>query len=263
MRVYLPSRRHRPASRLTLRKMMDWRRKKYPPLGLVKAIAVALNPDASRDEFETALRAARSPENANGYAEADQAYAKYRQDLENAWRNPTLALDAVWDEVEVRSDAGKPDADVKAIQSYIAVLVHKAIMRFHMTGDPRPLAAALATLQSPETLASLNSESIGRLRELLDARSKPRRRGKPGGVLPRWRMANYVAAFLVEQMKEEDRRKHRVDGVKTTETERLIDCVVDHMQTWETTKRSEWLDDEPLKKDRIIDILREARSRRL
>ena len=240
------------------------RRKYPPPPDLVKIITVGSSPNASPEEFEAALRDVRgTPGTEKEYAEAEEVCAKYRQGLEDAWRNAALPLDTVWGEWVVKRRAERPKARVNAIQSYIAVLAHKAIMRFHMTGDPRPLAAALATLQSPEALAPLNSESIARLRELLDARSKPLRRGKPGGVAPRWRMANYVAAFLVELMKEDYRRMHGLEGVKATETERLIDCVVDHLQTWETTKRSGWLDDEPLQKDRIINILRQARSRRL
>jgi hypothetical protein len=264
MRRYFPSRGCRPASRLTLRKAMNCRRKRYPPaLGLVKAIAVASNPDANREEFEIALRAVRLPENTKIYEEADQAYAKRLKDLEDAWRNPSLPLDTVWDEWEVKREAKKLDADVKAVKSYIAVLVHKAMMRFHMTGDPMPLITALAALQAPEALACVNRDSIDRLVDLLNARSKRLEAGRPRGHINRWRSARQVAAFIVKRIKMQWRWDHKTDEVPADVVENFVRDVIQFMKTWDATKRRKWLRHKPLTVTSVLALLNEEKSRRL
>ena len=236
--------------------------KKYrPPPGLVKTVAIALDPAATATELDAALREARARE--KDPERVEKAYAEHRLALENAWRNaPPLSSDTVWAEWEVKHAAEKPDADLKDIQSYISVQLHKAFMRFHRTGNPRPLLEALKVLHAPETF--LNPESIARLRDLLDARRHPLKVGRPSGLLNRWRSNRQVAAFIVECIKVQWRSDHRgEDKVPADVVENFVDYVVQFMNPWEVTKRRRWLRYEQLTRERVITLLNEAKSRRL
>jgi hypothetical protein len=248
------------------RRMRSARRRKNekypPPPGLVKVVSIALNPAANPTELDAALREARATE--KDYEQAEKAYAEHRLALETAWRNgPLLSLDTVWGEWEVKRDAEKPDADPKDIQSYIAVQLHKAFMRFHWTGNSRPLLEALKALYTPEALASFNPESVAGLGELLKARSKPLKPGRPRGHINRWRSARQVAAVIVERSKVQWRSDHREDKVPADVVENIVRDVIRFMKTWNATKRRLWLRYKPLTPEKVITLLNEEKSRRL
>jgi hypothetical protein len=69
---------------------MHGRVTKYPPpLGIVKAVGIALNPDASREQFEAALREAEPAKRGRpkkGVAERKAALAEYERRVTTAWK---------------------------------------------------------------------------------------------------------------------------------------------------------------------------------
>jgi hypothetical protein len=216
---------------------------------------------SGREEAEALIREANKNRDCSN---AEAAYTKYREGLERSSHDgPSLSVDTVWGEREAKAAAEQPDADQKAIQSYRAVILHKAFIRFHKTGEPRPLTAGLAALQSREALTSVNPESIARLKEFLDAKRQPRRRGTPGGAHQRWRSALQVAALIVERRKQGWRIENCVDGVPDEVTEKFVDEVIADMNTWDATKRRRWLRFKPLTKVNVLALLREPKSRRL
>jgi hypothetical protein len=92
---------------------------------------------------------------------------------------------------------------------------------------------------------------------------QPRRKGTPGGTLPRWRSARQVAAFLVERIREQWFREHGGSGVRAQETEKFVAYVIEYMKTWKATELHRWLREKPLTSERVLALLREPKSKRL
>jgi hypothetical protein len=227
-------------------------------------MAIACDPDSNPKAFDAACNEARvRPVSEGAYKEVDKARSDYQLALENACHNwPPLSLDTVWGEWDVKRAAEKPDADPKDIQSYITIQLHKAFMRFHRTGNSRPLLEALRALHTPEALASLDPVSVARLGELLNARGQPLKVGRPRGQPNRWRSARHVAVFIVERIKVQWRSEYREDEVPADVVEKFVHDVIQFMKTWDTTKRRRWLRYKPLTANRVFMLLHESKRRR-
>ena len=74
----------------------------------------------------------------------------------------------------------------------------QAVMAFHERQDVAPLLAFVRSDRFPRLLSSpAYRENHARLIELLHARGKPLKAGKPGGTHRRWQIPEYVAAHLI------------------------------------------------------------------
>jgi hypothetical protein len=106
--------------------------------------------------------------------------------------------------------------------------------------------------------------AVHRMAARMDQVDPPKRkRGGRGGTLSRWGMANYWAAAFVERRMDEWCREHCTKRVPDSIKEKLVEDEIKRMELWDKTERGRWPDEKPLDKDRIIDLLLEARSRRL
>jgi hypothetical protein len=161
--------------------------------------------------------------------ERGAAYREYDEQVSTAWKKSTASV------------TGDEFLD--------------AAMALHERNDIAPL---LAFVRSDRPLSSENRDNLARLIKFLHARSQPRREGKPGGKHLRWQKPEYVAAFLVDQFKEAWRREHGKDNVPATQEAKFVDAVIHQMGTWAMMRGKP-----PLRRERIIALLREPKDRRL
>jgi hypothetical protein len=219
----------------------------------------------TREAFAAALRDAQPSKRGRppkAAAEREAALGERAQRKTNAWRDdPSRASDAVWGEWEAKAAAEQPDADPKAIQSYLAVVLHKAFMRFHKTGEIAPL---LTTLRSEGVLAPANPESLTRLIESLHVSGQPRKEGRPGGTHSRWRRANYIAAWIAEpRLAEYQGAQTKAGDLTDDERLKVIDEVIEEMQHWHATKKGLWIDKDPFDRERVLKLLHDSKRKRL
>jgi hypothetical protein len=131
---------------------------------------------------------------------------------------------------------------------------HDAVMVLHEKYDTGPL---LTFLRSDRALSSADRENLARLIDLLHAVGQARRAGKPGGKHLRWRMPNYIAAYLVERrlaaLKQNGRRY-----ISAGEKQKEIDEVMSEMKGWALTQGKRQPDSE-----RILELLRGSKKLRL
>jgi hypothetical protein len=126
-----------------------------------------------------------------------------------------------------------------------------AVMALHERNDIAPL---LAFVRSGRPLSSANRDNLARLLELLFARGRPLKNGRPGGKHLRWQNSNYVAAFQVDQFMAAWRREHGKKRVPDKQRDKFVDAVIGQMK--EAGKRR------PNKK-RVLELLHEPKDRRL
>jgi hypothetical protein len=176
-------------------------------------------------------RTKRAPVN-----ERTKAYKAYDKKLRNAWK--TLPSDTIpktgdrWTDAVV---AASTDFDIEPLVNYL-----------------NDVAAEREPALAHQQLGDLAS-----LLRLLHVRTQKRKRGKPGGTLPRWSDPNYVAAWIVEPRIAAWRREHARNNIPNSKRAEIIAHTVDEVRTWHFAKRK------PPSVDRVTAILSGPRRRRL
>jgi hypothetical protein len=130
-----------------------------------------------------------------------------------------------------------------------------AVMACHEFDDIVPL---LDFLRSDRPLSAENRRNLAGLIEILHARSRPRRPGKPGGKIMRWKDPTYVATFVVETRLNAWRKEHGTRKVPDAVRDQLVESTIRDTAGWAMMQGKPTLDPE-----RITTLLRESKARRL
>ena len=165
----------------------------------------------------------------------EASYRAYEEDLRNAWKDPS------------------PASSVQLSGDYGGFLM--AVMAWHERDDIVPL---LNFVQSDRPLSDENRRNLADLVEILHARSRPRRSGKPAGRHTRWLKPNYVVAFVAEKRLGAWKKNNGKSKAPAAITLEMVKDTIRIAKSWAMMRGKP-----PLKCERIIALLREPKNRRL
>ncbi len=166
----------------------------------------------------------------------DASLRAYEERLSNAWRDPPPPASSF----QFPGDEGA---------------FFQAVMAYHECGDIVPL---MDFLRSDRPLSAENRRNLAGLIEILHARSRPRRPGRPGGKLMRWQDLTYVATFLVESRLNAWREENGTRKVPDAVRDQLVESTIRDTKGWAMMRGKP-----PLDPERIRTLLREPKARRL
>jgi hypothetical protein len=130
------------------------------------------------------------------------------------------------------------------------------VMVEYANGNPEPITAYLRTMHRlMPWLYEL--DGIAGLLQFMHTKSQKRPRGKPGGEWLLWKKPDYVAAWFAEHWIANHKRTTGRRVIADELRESFINAAVYRINTWPFAK------DDPASFERVWEILRGPRSRRL
>jgi hypothetical protein len=127
----------------------------------------------------------------------------------------------------------------------------------YLDGDPAPLNDYLRV--AAEALPTFADQlcDLARLLQFMHAKTQTRPPGNPGGSYLLWQKPNYLAAWFAERWIAKHKHDTRRRTVTNARRETFIADAVNLINGWHFAK------DDPASVDRVREILRGPRTRRL
>jgi hypothetical protein len=124
-------------------------------------------------------------------------------------------------------------------------------------GDPEPLTNYLSAAAEEVPALARQLRDLARLLQFMHAKTQTLPPGNPGGPWQRWREPNYVAAWYAEHWIANHKRDTGRSTIADETRESFIADAVNLINGWHFAK------DNPASVDRVREILRGPRSRRI